>query len=1287
MKTARKIALGIVTAIFLIIAAVFLLIQTAWFKNFLKEELLKIAHENINGTVDLDKISGNFFTHIELTGLTLLDEEKDTLLSLEKLGVEYSPLELISGRVVVDRIYLNSPRAHLKQGADSLWNFQNILKPVEPDTTEKKSSETKLTFWLHRLRIKSGNIFIQTPDTIIPKTIENLNLSLSGLYTSKKMMAHMKEISFISQQPHLELKKLQFNVKTDFSQWWVSNFELTTPQNNIKLNGNYGNLENFEILLGWDKVFLDEFKDFIPPLPISATPDLKFSAKAKNKQTLFELILNNNDESIGIEGEIQQLSNLIQDSLRSTAHIDMDLSIKGVEPHHWIKMDALPLVINADFDIKGNGLPGSTEPLTLKGKLYDTLWEGHKIDSGTIEGSYNNGQTHADVRLLAAFGKVNATANLNLNNPAEDYSLKLSTQKLALHKFLEGKVDSTVVSLDLTATGNGIGTDQLSANFSGFISNSVVEYIPIDTLQFLGSYQNKKLQLDTLTIHNESMRGFANGYYEIDGQLQGNVDVELDNALAFAHYFKQPTQWQELNLQATANGTMDSLSFDANAQLNALVMDTTLNIQELTLMAKGDLIDQKPYVNAELTSNNIKSGDILAEELKVNAQLKDTLWDVDLNSNMMDEMELSLEASGNLGKLILVTLSKLDLETEYNHLHLEEPAYITYGDSIIQVEKLHIVDRRDTSVLVSMDAFYNQKDSIRLMGDFAGLNLEALYNYGLMKESMSGRVDLKIDLEGYRDKINLTGKTSLKEFVVEPLAFKNIGVNFNYPGDSLRVDAAMYSEEGDSITLKGSIPLQVVFQDSLQISWNKSFRAALLAQEAPLKNFLMDLKGYSQPEALLNIDVKASGSTSDPQVKGFIKIDKGVLPLPQYGIDYKDILLRLSIDEKKINMDSLYVRQKGYLLASGIVEMKESIASGKIESSNLTIKARDFYLTRHRDYEIQINSDLSFHDKEGTSKFGGNIKVLRSSFNVDALTEMGGSTKKLEEPLLVQALKDGKAIDIDSTATVTQKDTTTQKKKPTKPPSFIEHLTGSLKLEIPRNTWLKSDDMQIEVFGNLDVVKNGAFFELFGSLGVHRGFYTFYGKKMVIEEGEFIFTGGEEYDPVLNVKANYTFRTAEREKRVLALLVSGRLSDPDIRFELERQEIPEADAIAYILFGQPFDQLNHGGQEGVSDAMSTRLLSNLVASQLSKTLGKTLNLDMIEIDASDNWQNTTFMVGKYITNDLFVTYQRSFGESDEHEITPETITLEYEITKRLSIRLLQGKVKESGIDLIIKLEK
>ncbi len=154
----------------------------------------------------------------------------------------------------------------------------------------------------------------------------------------------------------------------------------------------------------------------------------------------------------------------------------------------------------------------------------------------------------------------------------------------------------------------------------------------------------------------------------------------------------------------------------------------------------------------------------LSAKLKVNAQLKDSLWDVDLNSSLMNEVALSLEASGNLGKLLRVTLSKLDVETEYNHLHLEDPTYITYGDSIIQIEKLHILDHRDTSFLVSVDAFYNQKDSISMVGDFAGLNLEALYNYGLMNESREGRVDLHVDLEGYRNNVNIRGKTSFKSF-------------------------------------------------------------------------------------------------------------------------------------------------------------------------------------------------------------------------------------------------------------------------------------------------------------------------------------------------------------------------------------------------------------------------------------------------------------------------------------------------------------------------------------------
>ncbi len=229
--------------------------------------------------------------------------------------------------------------------------------------------------------------------------------------------------------------------------------------------------------------------------------------------------------------------------------------------------------------------------------------------------------------------------------------------------------------------------------------------------------------------------------------------------------------------------------------------------------------------------------------------------------------------------------------------------------------------------------------------------------------------------------------------------------------------------------------------------------------------------------------------------------------------------------------------------------------------------------------------------------------------------------------------------------------------------------------------------MQMELYGNLDVVKNSDIFELFGSAGIHRGYYTLYGKRFAIKEGELTFSGGEEFNPLINLKAAYTFRDKNKNKKILTLIVGGPLNDPNIAFELDGSSIPEADAMAYLLFGQPFDELSYSNQAGVSNAIPSRLLTGLISSQLSKSIGSALRLDMIEIDTGDSWQNTGFMVGKYITNNLFVTYQHRLGDDSNESVSPETITLEYELSRWLFLRLVQGSSKESGVDLIFKIEK
>jgi autotransporter translocation and assembly factor TamB len=97
-------------------------------------------------------------------------------------------------------------------------------------------------------------------------------------------------------------------------------------------------------------------------------------------------------------------------------------------------------------------------------------------------------------------------------------------------------------------------------------------------------------------------------------------------------------------------------------------------------------------------------------------------------------------------------------------------------------------------------------------------------------------------------------------------------------------------------------------------------------------------------------------------------------------------------------------------------------------------------------------------------------------------------------------------------------------------------------------------------------------------------------------------------------------------------------------------------------------------------------LSGMISSQLSKLLASSLDLDIVEIDANENWENTSFVVGKYIASNLFVIYQRSFGKSTDNEISKQKIILEYELNRHLFFRLESGDERTSGVDLILKKE-
>lgn len=1260
-----------------IIATALLFIQTPWAKDILKNQIIGIANKEINGTLGIEKISGIFFTKIEISKISLSDENNDTIAKIEKLGAKYSLIDILVGRITINDFYILSPQINLSQ-KDTIWNFQTLIiqDSTKIDTTSSKPFELKFSVLIDKIRLENGNINIVANDTIIPQSIENININISAYYDTKNLLAKLNRFSFKTKKPDVELKNLTFAINYDFKKWELDKFLLSTAKNDITIKAIFEDFENLYLGVNWNNIEFGEFEYFLPPTEIIAKHNFNFTLENKKSLAEINTEISNNESHIKIVGNIFNIENFIENNPEKEIKTELIININNAKPNDWIVLEKLNAIANCDIEIYSEDILNNQSPIFITGNINNSSYEKFIIESSDIEISYIPEMILAKLDINSNVGNIIANADISQIENKQKIDANISIENVILNKILENQLENSIINSTIKADGLIENDSIIDINFWVGSNSLTAEHIHFDTLNISGNYKNDLILINEIVISNNSFTANAKASLKENNYIDATLNLNLKNIDEFSHYVEQQINWESINLNLSTNGSLDSLNINAQTKINKIEVDSLVFAEKLNFATKGKIIKNNPFIDGKIDIFNISNNDIQIDTTNIIFAIADSLWNIALQTTVL-ENKIQTKIAGNLTNFNSIEVENLEIYNENNSFELNEKSIINYSDTLIFVDKFNITDKKNNEFSWNSNLFISN-DKIDAYSAIKNLNLEILNNYHLVDEHIAGLLNFDINITKNFDDIKIYANSNIDKINYENILIEKVNAVFGYGDNIFDSKISVLSNKNDSLILTAKAPFSISYNDSLHFSWNKDFEAKLFSKELLLNNFFTNTKKIKQPEAILNMDFDAFGNVDNPKFKGYLNVEKGTLPFPKFGIDYKDIKLRLRAENNIINLDSLYIKQKGWLLAKGVVELSNK-EFGKLNSLDFSLKSDNFQLAKHNNYDALISSDITLNHNDIETKYGGVLQVLRSSFNIDALTDFGGA-KSLETPLLIQALEENR----DSTTIEINKNIEIPKSEENE---FLRNLKGSLKVEIPRNFWIKSDDMQMELYGDVDVIKNSTFFEIFGSLGVHRGFYTFYGKKMVIDEGEFTFTGGENFNPALHLNALYTFRTPEREKKVLSLNVGGDLAEPEITFSLDKVDIPEADAIAYILFGQPFDQLNHDSQSGVNDAIASRLFSNMIASQLSKTLGKTLNLDLIEVDPTDNWQNTTFTVGKYLTNDLFVTYQRSFGESDDNEISKETISLEYEITKRLSLRLLKGSVKESGVDLIIKVEK
>lgn len=1307
----KKVIKYTIRTLLIILASVLLLVLIALVAiqtPYVKRQIVIIAENQLNplmnAELSIGELKGNYFTHLELTDI-LLKSENDTLAYIGDVRLRYKLRPLLNGEIVIKEVAINNPVIKLEQLPDSTWNLQYIMKPTEekPDTTS--SQPFAMQVLLDKFALTNGNISINAFDSIIPKQISDLNIRLSGKYAANEQSLDLTEFRFNTVQPDLELKNLlvQANVNNEMAS--INKLLLQTGLNKIEANGKYffDGIHKSSIHLNTSPIQLDEFKAFLPKdLEMPMHPIINLNGDLENKKLVADLEVKETNQSIQLSLISNYLIDYFTDSIATNEPTyDLTLAINKIDLRDWLNDKSMEYVLSGNLSAKGEGLDPNTLKANLKGNFTDMLLMGKSVKRLNINADYAAGNVKGIIDGNGGFGSIYLKPDAKRilsKNPT--YNIDLRTRKLDL-SYLLGKEYASNINLNASVNGWSFDPKRIQAKTLIVMSPSKVMTFDIDTIHSQIDYIRENVAINSFFIQTLSTQVHANGNYNLAGNTDLNLEVQIDDASEIAALFEMDSIDTKLNLNAHLYGLPADLNADVKLNLDSTVFkEMTLNSLKLDAFAniKGDSV----FVDANAVARRFSTGgenSFVIDSVVLHAVTDTKNIDLQLQAANAD-IQTELNTNVNIGEAIDIALSKLNLA--YKGYEWEMPddtakINIAGNNYTIQNFKLQSGNKTDSLQTISLDGKFSMEGEEDLQFYLQNINLAKVTEVVAPDLNLNGLLTFEMNLTGNAQQPIVDGKLNLDGTRYENYRFNTFNGNFGYNENNLSAELNIVPQDSGILTVKAKIPAEIRL-DSMTFAVMENKNApvdiSLLIEKLPLAivNAFFptdEIKGH------LDSDIKITGTVDSPDINGGINLKDGKLNIKKYGIDYRTMIADINFDNKNVRVDTFNIRSRqGNMFAKGDAKFDSDFFEGKMNTSELKIWFDKFHPVDHKQYNMELSGNVNLNANKDSTLFSGDLTIPQAMVYIPAIMNlMGQSTApNLATPLLVLEMEKEKVAH-DSLVYRSQSDTTAVKKeKETSSLAFLDNLQGQINLKIPRNMWIKNDDMRFELAGDLRLLKHRNYFEIFGDVDVIRGQYNLLGKVFIIKSGTITFQGGEELNPRLNIEAIYSFRDTERVKHDLVLNVGGTLSELELKFMYEDEQIGEGDALSYILFGTNMESLGQSQQDAVSSSgidavsMAKTAAASLISSQLTKLMGNTLNVDYIEFKSSGSFDNASFVVGKYITNKMFVSYEQNIGKIEDKDIARYEMKMEYELFKFLFFQLTSSSIS-NGFDFIFKFDE
>jgi translocation and assembly module TamB len=433
-------------------------------------------------------------------------------------------------------------------------------------------------------------------------------------------------------------------------------------------------------------------------------------------------------------------------------------------------------------------------------------------------------------------------------------------------------------------------------------------------------------------------------------------------------------------------------------------------------------------------------------------------------------------------------------------------------------------------------------------------------------------------------------------------------------------------ESGDVGTIKGTL----IAQRNADAWEAMPAQGELHAHTDQLGLITLYIPDIDRAAGHLDADMKIAGTLGTPLVDGSLKITDGEIDYYQVNLGLRQLAFAAVLTDNGVDFNGSTRIGSGIASAKGRLEWRNSMPYGKVQVEGTNLRVVDV-----PEAQIDASPTLEFNINGRRIEATGNVKVPYAKIVPTDLT--GAVRASSDEVILGQEQTDpSKRFEVVSTITLSLLDK-------------VNIDTSGLTCRLTGNVTVRS---------GYEAVTSAT-----GELTIEQGKYSAYARKLDIQRGRLIFSGGPIGNPGIDIRAIKEFPDV-----IAGVNVRGTLLQPRLSF-FSDPSLTQSQIVSLILAGGSLETAQtRQGNEALAQGGA------ILASQLGSHVG----IQDVSLE-SDLTNETSLVLGRYLSPRLYVSYGIALTEQ------LNVLKLRYSLGDRWTIKTEVGQAR--GADLVYTIQK